>query len=190
MDLAFHACDKSKSYCRPLVKYPPVDVFRAEQGGMSTQTVYLFHQKKKRVVLLRYDEAMNNYSSLQAIEDGIASFKRFDCYAEVSSDMVSANANIISTRWVISIKMNDDDTWRSKARLVVATRTKRMTECNRIPLSLRLRLRALYWRYWLRNSGFQTLGTLQQPFCKVSTSLVTFLSCRRLTLSAATSFCV
>jgi hypothetical protein len=29
-DLAFRACDKSKSYCRPLVKYPPVDVFRAE----------------------------------------------------------------------------------------------------------------------------------------------------------------
>jgi hypothetical protein len=36
--LAFRACDKSKSYCRPLVKYPPVDVFRAERGGMSTQT--------------------------------------------------------------------------------------------------------------------------------------------------------
>jgi hypothetical protein len=46
-DLAFRARDKSKSYCRPLVKYPPVDVFRAEQGGMSTQTVYLSHQKKK-----------------------------------------------------------------------------------------------------------------------------------------------
>jgi hypothetical protein len=35
-DLAFRACDKSKSYCRPLVKYPPVDVFRAERGEMST----------------------------------------------------------------------------------------------------------------------------------------------------------
>jgi hypothetical protein len=46
-DLAFRACDKSKSYCRPLVKYPPVDVIRAEQGGMSTQTVHQSHQKKK-----------------------------------------------------------------------------------------------------------------------------------------------
>jgi hypothetical protein len=52
------------------------------------------------------------------MEDEIASFKRFDCYKEVSSDMVSANANIISTRWVISKKMNDDGTWRSKAMLV------------------------------------------------------------------------
>jgi hypothetical protein len=26
-DLEFRACDNSKSYCRPLVKYPPVDVF-------------------------------------------------------------------------------------------------------------------------------------------------------------------
>jgi hypothetical protein len=32
--------------------------------------------------------------------------------------MVSDIANIISTRWDISKKMNDDDTWRSKTRLV------------------------------------------------------------------------
>jgi hypothetical protein len=117
-DLEFRACDKSKSYCRPHVKYPPVDVFRAERGGMSTQTVYLSHQKKKRVVLLSYDEAINDLSALQAIEDEIASFKRYDCYEEVSSDMVSANAKFFSTRLVISKKINDDGTWRSKARLV------------------------------------------------------------------------
>jgi hypothetical protein len=79
-DLAFCACDKSKSYCRSLVKYLPVDVFRAERGGMSTQTVYLSHQKKKRVVLLSYDEAKNDPSAFQAMVDKIASFKRFDCY--------------------------------------------------------------------------------------------------------------
>jgi hypothetical protein len=32
--------------------------------------------------------------------------------------MVSANANIISTRWGTSKMMNDDGTWPSKARLV------------------------------------------------------------------------
>jgi hypothetical protein len=116
-DLKFRACDKSKSYCRPLVKYPPVEVFRAERGGMSTQTVYISHQKK-RFVLLSYDEAKNDPSSLQAMEDEIASFRRFDCYEEVSSDMVSANANIISTCWVILKKTNDDGTWRSKSRLL------------------------------------------------------------------------
>jgi thiamine kinase-like enzyme len=89
-----------------------------KRGGMFTQTVYLSHQKKKRVVLLSCDEAKNDPSALQAMEDEIASFKRFDCYEERSSDMVSANANIVSTRWVISKTMNDDDTWRSKARLV------------------------------------------------------------------------
>jgi hypothetical protein len=143
-DLKIRVCDKSKSYCRPLVRYPPVDVFRAERGGMSTQTVYLSHQKKKRVVLLSYVEAKNDPSALQAMEDGIASFMRFDCYEEVSADMVSVNANIISTRWVISKEMNDDCTWRSKARLVARdTRTKRKTECLQIPRSLRLRLSAL-----------------------------------------------
>jgi hypothetical protein len=65
---------------------------------MSTQTVYLSHQKKKIVVLLSYDEDKNDPSSLQAMKDEIASIKRFDFYEEVSSDMVSANANINSTR--------------------------------------------------------------------------------------------
>jgi hypothetical protein len=69
---------------------------------MSTQTVYLSHQKKKRVVLLSHDEAKNDPSALQAMVDEIASFKRFDCFKEVTADMVSANASIISTRWVIS----------------------------------------------------------------------------------------
>jgi hypothetical protein len=77
---------------------------------MSTQTVYPSHKKKKRVVLLSYDEAKNDPGALQAMEDEIASFKRFDCYEEVSSDMVSVNANIIFTRWVISKNMNDDGT--------------------------------------------------------------------------------
>jgi hypothetical protein len=66
--------------------------------------VYLSHQRKKKVVLLSYDEAKNDPSALQEMEDEIASFKRFGCYEEVSSDMVSDNANIISTRWVISKK--------------------------------------------------------------------------------------
>jgi hypothetical protein len=74
--------------------------------------VYLSHQKKKRVVLLSYDEVKNDPGSLQAMEDEIALFKRFDWYEEVSSDMVSADANFISTRWIISKKMNDDGTWR------------------------------------------------------------------------------
>jgi hypothetical protein len=96
-DLAFRACDKSKSYCRPLMKHLLVEVFRAERGGMSSQTVYLSHQEKKRVVLLCYDEAKDDPNYLQAMKDEIALFKRFDCYEEVSSDMISANANIIST---------------------------------------------------------------------------------------------
>jgi hypothetical protein len=65
---------------------------------MSTHTVNPSHQKKKRVVLLNFDETKNDPSSVQAMEDEISSFKRFDCYEEVSSDMVPANANSISTR--------------------------------------------------------------------------------------------
>jgi hypothetical protein len=45
---------------------------------MSTQTVYLSHQKKKIVALLSYDDAKNDPSALQAMEDETASFKRFD----------------------------------------------------------------------------------------------------------------
>jgi hypothetical protein len=62
------------------VKFPSGDVFRGERGGVCTQTVYLSHQRKKRVVLLSYDEAKKDPISLQAMEDEVASLKRFDCY--------------------------------------------------------------------------------------------------------------
>jgi hypothetical protein len=80
------------------VKYQPDDVFRVDRGGISSQEMYLSHQKKKRVVLLTYDESKNDPSPFRAMKNGIVSFKRFDCYEEVLSDMVPANANIISTR--------------------------------------------------------------------------------------------
>jgi hypothetical protein len=53
---------------------------------------------------------------------------------------------------------------RRQASWLGNTRTERRTECRQSPQSLRLRLSALFWRYWLKNNGFQTLGTLQQPF--------------------------
>jgi hypothetical protein len=58
-------------------------------------------EEKSRPVEL-CDEAKNDPSSLQAMEDEIVSFKRFNCYKEVSSDMFCACANITSTRWIIS----------------------------------------------------------------------------------------
>jgi hypothetical protein len=146
--------DKTKTNCRPLVKYPPVDVYRAERGVLSTQSVYLIHHKKTRVVALSYDEAKNHPSALQAMENEIASFKSFDCYEEVSSDMVSANANIISTRWVISKKTNDDDTWRSKARLVARGYEDRVSSDSPVTSSAaqRLALALLAEKQWIPNS--------------------------------------
>jgi hypothetical protein len=112
-----------------------------------------------------------------------SSRRGFDCYEGVSSDMVSANASIISTRWVISKKINDDCTWRSKARLVARghedKEKDRVSSDSPVASSAAQRLVLAL----LAENGFQTLGTLQQPFCKVSPSLVTFLSCSRYTLS-------
>jgi Reverse transcriptase (RNA-dependent DNA polymerase) len=134
---------------------------------MSTQTVYLSHQKKKRVVLLSYDEAKNDPSFLQAMDDEIASFKRFDCYEEVSFDMVSANANIISTRWVISKKMNDDGTWRSKAKLLARgyedEEKDRVSSDSSVASSAaqRLVLALLAEKQWIPNSWDYTTAFLQ-----------------------------
>jgi hypothetical protein len=123
------------------------------------------------------------------MENEIASFKRFDCYEEVSSAMVSANANIISTRWVVSKKMNDDGTWRSKARLVARGYEDKEKDRASLdfPVSLsaaqRLVLALLAEKQWIPNSwDFAT------AFLQGRSSLVTFLSCRRLTLSAAMRF--
>jgi Reverse transcriptase (RNA-dependent DNA polymerase) len=134
---------------------------------MFTQTVYLSHQKKIRVVLLSYDEAKNDPSALQAMEDEIASFKRFECYEEVSYDMVSVNANIISTRWVISKKINDDGTWRSKAKLVARgyedKEEDRVSSDSPVASSAaqRLVLALLAEKQWIPNSWDFTTAFLQ-----------------------------
>jgi Reverse transcriptase (RNA-dependent DNA polymerase) len=120
--------------------------------------------------LLRYDEAKNDPSSLQAMEDEFASFKRFDCYAPVSSDMVSANANIISTRWVISKRMNDDGTWRSKARLVaLGYENKEKDRVSSDPpvassAAQRLVLALLAEKLWIPNSWDFTTACLQGKY--------------------------
>jgi Reverse transcriptase (RNA-dependent DNA polymerase) len=119
---------------------------------------------------LSYDEAKNDPSALQAMEDEIASFKRFDCYKEVSADMVSANANIISTRWVISKRMNDDGSWRSKASLVARghedKEKDRVSSDSPVASSAaqRLALTLLAEKQWIPNSWDFTTAFLQGKY--------------------------
>jgi Reverse transcriptase (RNA-dependent DNA polymerase) len=116
---------------------------------------------------LSYDEAKNDPSSLQELEDKIVSFKRFNCYKEVSFDMVSANAYKFSTCWVIYKKMNDDGTWRSKKKLV--TRGYEDKEKDRVSpdspvassAAQRLVLALLAEKQWIPNSWDFTTAFLQ-----------------------------
>jgi hypothetical protein len=141
------------------------------------------------VALLSYDEAKNDPSYLQAMEDEIASFKRFDCYKDLSSDMVSANANNISTPWVISKKMNHDGIWRSKARLVARgyedKEKNRVSSDSQVASSAnqRLVLELLAEKQWIPNSWDFTTAFLQGKSLTRD-----ILSCHRLTLSAAMWF--
>jgi hypothetical protein len=85
--------------------------------------------------------------------------------------------------------MNDDGTWRSKARPMA--REYEDKEKNRVSAdspvaksaAQRLVLALLAGKQWIPNSWDFTTA-----FSKVSPSLVTILSCRRLTLSAAMWF--
>jgi Reverse transcriptase (RNA-dependent DNA polymerase) len=77
--------------------------------------------------------------------------------------MVSVNANIISTRWVISKKINDDGTWGSKARLVARgyedNEKDRVSSDSPVASSAaqRLVLALLAEKQWILNSwGFTT----------------------------------
>jgi Reverse transcriptase (RNA-dependent DNA polymerase) len=116
---------------------------------------------------LSYDEAKNDPSSFQAMKDEIVSFKRFDCYEEVSADMVFAIANTISTRWVISKNMNDDGTRRSKARLVARgfedKEKDRVSKDSPVASSAaqRLVLALLAEKQWIPNSCDFTTAFLQ-----------------------------
>jgi Reverse transcriptase (RNA-dependent DNA polymerase) len=81
--------------------------------------------------------------------------------------MVSANANIISTRCIISKKVNDDGTWRSKARLVA--RGYEDKEKDRVypdspvasSAAQRLVLALLAVKQWIPNSWDFTAAFLQ-----------------------------
>jgi hypothetical protein len=52
-DLSFRACDKSKSYCRPLVKHPPVDDFRARRSVYQNSEFVSSEEEKSRPIELR-----------------------------------------------------------------------------------------------------------------------------------------
>jgi hypothetical protein len=112
------------------------------------------------------------------MEDEIASLKQFDCYEEVSSDMVSADANIIFTRWVISKKMNDDGTWRSKARLVARgykdKEKDRLSSDSPVASSAaqRLVLALLAEKQWIPNSWDFTTALLQAKSLTRNVSVV------------------
>jgi Reverse transcriptase (RNA-dependent DNA polymerase) len=140
-DLVFCACDKSKSYCREI---SACRRFLSRMRRIVYPDRFLSNQKKKIVVLLSYDEGKNDPSSLQAMEDEIASFKRFDCY-----------------------KMNDDGTWRSKARLVARgyedKEKDRVSSDSPVASSAaqRLVLAILAEKQWIPNSWDFTTAFLQ-----------------------------
>jgi hypothetical protein len=46
-DLAFRACDKSKSSCRPRVKYPPVDVPSRAKRNVYPESVSVSSEEEK-----------------------------------------------------------------------------------------------------------------------------------------------
>jgi hypothetical protein len=153
---------------------------------MSTQTVYLSHQNKEIVVQLSYDEKSailvpcRQWRVKLRRSSALAATKKFQPTWSLLTQTLSPLAGLSQQRRMTMVHGG-----RKQGSWLGDTRTKRRTVCLQILQSLRLRVSTLFWRYWLNNSGFQTLGTLQQPFCKVIPSLVTFLSFRRLTLSAA-----
>jgi hypothetical protein len=103
--------------------------------------------------------------------------------------MGSAKANIISTRWIISKKENDDSTWRLKERLVA--RGYEDKEKDRVSSDFpvassaaqRLVLALLAEKQCIPNSWDFTTA-----FLRGKSLTRDFLSCRQLTLSAAVWF--
>jgi hypothetical protein len=80
--------------------------------------VYLVDQSRKRTVILDVHEGLRMPAMREAMDREVASFRAMKCIETVPMQNVSRGSNLVTTRWVFTIKTKEDGTKRYKARLV------------------------------------------------------------------------
>lgn len=92
--------------------------YQPTNQGPVVRRCYLANKSKQRTIVLDFEEASADPLMKTAMENEIQSFRNNNCVEEVELDSLEDQANKVSTRWVLTLKTNEDGTRKCKARLV------------------------------------------------------------------------
>jgi Reverse transcriptase (RNA-dependent DNA polymerase) len=92
--------------------------FAPTKAGTTVVPVYLVDQSRKRTVIVDVHEGLRMPAMREAMDREVASFRAMKCIETVPMQNVSRGSNLVTTRWVFTIKTKEDGTKRYKARLV------------------------------------------------------------------------
>jgi Reverse transcriptase (RNA-dependent DNA polymerase) len=95
-----------------------IEYYESTSRGLVVRRANLVDQKRKRVVVVPYAEGVAIPEMRKAMKDELLSCKSNDCYNETHLADLPRSANLISTKWVLTIKILSDGAKRYKARLV------------------------------------------------------------------------
>lgn len=90
----------------------------SDGGGVKESCINLVNESRKRTVVVDFAEGCAAPEFQEAMRAEVESFYKNDCVKERLLQDVVGNGNLISTRWVLTIKTREDGTKRHKARLV------------------------------------------------------------------------
>lgn len=94
-------------------------VFNVTSRGIGLERIYAIDKSRKRTVVLEYQEAIKMPEFKKAMNLEIETFKKFDALEEVKlTDLSAKDSNLVTTRWVLTLKTKEDGTKKAKARLV------------------------------------------------------------------------
>jgi Reverse transcriptase (RNA-dependent DNA polymerase) len=92
--------------------------YTANRSGVWCIPVYLVNTARKRTVVVDVKDGATVPEFQVAMKKEIESFRNLRCIEDVPLTKLASNANLISTRWVLTVKTREDGTKRYKARLV------------------------------------------------------------------------
>lgn len=111
--------DREKSFQSKGNELESTVVFSVTSRGIGLERIYAIDKSRKRTVVLEYQEAVKMPEFRKAMNLEIETFKRFDALEEVKlTELSKKDSNLVTTRWVLTLKTKEDGTKKAKARLV------------------------------------------------------------------------
>jgi hypothetical protein len=87
-------------------------------NGSVVHPIYSVNQAQNRTVIVDVEEGLQMPKVRAAMDCEVESFRRMKCIENFAMKDIPTGANLVTTRWVFTIKTREDGTKRYKARLV------------------------------------------------------------------------